>query len=845
MHFPTPFVRGAVARTWAVALAVAGRWFTFLMSAALGTVAAAQCAATWSPADTGYGIDGPGANGEGAVSAVVRWDPDGPGPLGERIAFGGSFYRLGIWAQNLVTLDPTTGRWSAPGTAVSSPVVRLLAMRNGDLIANHSSNYIYRLRGGVWTHLTSFSFSVFDMEEMSNGDLAVASGGTVRRWNGTTWSQLGPNLTNVRELAVRPDGTLVALETMIVSPFVRLLEFNGSTWVPMALSGPLPPAHDLSCLSNGDLVALDGGTTPASGTDPVSVVRETPIGWVILGTVTDGLYAPSIYDLTVLPNDEIVIVGRFTAVNGVPAEGIAKFDGSSWAAFPTALLGTRVTGLAGDRVVVVGKPATNPPDPRQNVWLQDGTEWVSAVRGVQGLSGLLELQSGDVLGVGGDLPNGLARFDGAYWHAVPFTSFYGGGSMPTRMLELPDGSVVVGGENLLLGADGSFRNIGRLTSTGWDTMSGGLQGSVRALVRMANGDIVAGGDITSAPSFGARNAISRYDGSVWHPLGLGLQRSNGSAGRVDDMVVMPYGRIVVVGDFTTAGGAPARGVAAFDGWFWRQVGGGMPTQSALGGVLAQRDGGPLTLLDGAGQLWELSGYGLPSEHWSQIDTSVLGGPVGSMVALPGGDLLVSGPFASTAEGQVAPFARLAGGSWTTIPAWSPSALAWPPTLDSVGRSGTVYALGDVGQAFTSPYTLGWSTFSSNCAATATSFGASCDGELEALSLPWVGGTFRSRLSWPSGNQALGVIGFAPVVPGLQLSPSLPAAIGCTLDITRDAEVFLGASNNAIEFAMPVPSEPTLVGADFYHQMFPYTLDAQGGLTAVWSTNALHLVVGLL
>lgn len=844
MPFHTPSVRSAVVRTWAKALAVAGRVFTLLMPAALGTVAAAQCATTWSPADTGYGIDGPGLNGNGTVTAIVRWDPDGTGPLGELVVFGGSFSRLGIHAQNLVALDPTTGRWSALGGAVSSPVLQLLPMRNGDLIVHHLPDYIYRLRGGSWTHLTSFSFSVFGMEEMNNGDLVVASGGTVRRWNGTTWSQLGPNLSNVRELAVRPDGTLVALETMIVSPFFQLLEFDGSFWVPMAFSGPVPPTYNLTCLANGDLIALDGGTYP------VSVVRETPSGWVVLGTVTDGFYTPSIYDMAVLPNDEIVIVGRFTAVNGEPADGIAKFDGSSWSAFPTALQASKIFGLAEDRVVAVGKLPTSPSSLRQNVWLQDGPEWVSAMRGVQGLSGLLELQSGDVLGVGGDLPNGLARFDGASWHAVPFTSFYGGGSpssggTPTRMLELPDSSVVVAGDSMWLGADVTPRNIGRLTSTGWDTMSGGLQGSVRALVRMANGDIVAGGDFTSAPSFGARNAISRYDGSVWHPLGLGLQRSNGSAGRVDDMVVMPYGRIVVVGDFTKAGGLPAQGVAVFDGWFWRQVGGGIATSNVGEWNLALRDGGQLTLLDGDGRLWELSGYGLPWEQWSQIDTSALGGPVGTMVALPGGDLVVSGPFSSALGGPVAPFARLTGDTWTILPEWSVWAMAWPPRLDSVGRSGTVYALGDVSYLFGNPPTLGWSTFSSNCPATATSFGTSCDGELEALSLPWIGGTFRSRLSWPSGNQAVGVIGFAPILPGLQLSPSLPAAIGCTLDITRDAEVILGASNNAIEFAMPMPSEPTLVGAGFYHQMFPYTLDAQGGLTQVWSTNALHLVAGLL
>ena len=79
-------------------------------------------------------LSGPnGANNP--VEALCVWDPDGAGPLVQRLVAAGSFTSMqGVAANNIATRDPVTGKWQALGAGTNG-TIRALVVFNGELIA--------------------------------------------------------------------------------------------------------------------------------------------------------------------------------------------------------------------------------------------------------------------------------------------------------------------------------------------------------------------------------------------------------------------------------------------------------------------------------------------------------------------------------------------------------------------------------------------------------------------------------------------------------------------------------------------------------------------------------------
>src|SRR5262245_24424056 len=76
----------------------------------------AQCANQWLP---GSGLPGP----NGPVTALTRWDPDGPGPAPEQLVLGGSFLLAGtVAASHIAAWDPAADTWSALGSGLNGAV---------------------------------------------------------------------------------------------------------------------------------------------------------------------------------------------------------------------------------------------------------------------------------------------------------------------------------------------------------------------------------------------------------------------------------------------------------------------------------------------------------------------------------------------------------------------------------------------------------------------------------------------------------------------------------------------------------------------------------------------------
>lgn len=116
-------------------------------------------------------------------------------------------------------------------------------------------------------------------------------------------------------------------------------------------------------------------------------------------------------------------------------------------------------------------------------------------------------------------------------------------------------------------------------------------------------------------------------------------------------------------------------------------------------------------------------------------------------------------------------------------------------------------------------------------------------DLVVETLPWIGGTFRAR---GTGLPALALVsqvyGFSPT--SIPLASILPQGVpGCDLLVSPDFVQFSVANAGSVTTAVALPNDPAIVGANFYHQLNLFEVDAALNFVAITASNALALTVG--
>ena len=79
--------------------------------------------------------------------------------------------------------------------------------------------------------------------------------------------------------------------------------------------------------------------------------------------------------------------------------------------------------------------------------------------------------------------------------------------------------------------------------------------------------------------------VAKWDGTNWSGLSTGLAGGD-SGGPIAYALAFTKGNLYVGGDFATAGGVSANGIAKWDGTNWSSLG------SGISGVIYQTGGGP-------------------------------------------------------------------------------------------------------------------------------------------------------------------------------------------------------------------------------------------------------------
>jgi hypothetical protein len=580
----------------------------------LPALAAAQCE-DWlrGPLD-----DGTLPNGaDGTIRDSITWDPDGAGPLQERLVVGGTFTSIGgVPAQHVAMYDPATGQWAALGPGIPASVL-CLVVYNGQLVA-----------GCVGDN----NVGTFDE--------------TVLRWTGSAWE--GMSATNTGSVY---DMTVFGGELFIGGTFMThfVPQPGGpahyiARWLPGSNLWDDVPEADFGSQTNtavralaeynGQLCAAGYKASPQSITgSAIHLTRGTP-GGALWATATDGTDPGGIYDLDVF-GGELLVAGGFLEVNGLTCRNIAGWNGSSFHAFGAGVASpspqaSTVWGITiHEGIVICGDFATADGVTVNRVafWPPGGSAWQARGTGMDDTVYDVTSFRGELVGVGdfanaGVPANRIAHWNGTLWSpfgggsvtfVTAFVNWYGrlvaagSFSQPTQALGTANniaawnggalssfdtgtnGSVyalegfkysgINGSYELIAG--GTFTAAGGLAATriarwnerpniafpppAWAAMGAGFNSTVYAIERMgtttyAGGAFTASG-VTSTPGIARWNETT----DVWEYIGT----LNGTVYALKEF----GGYLYAGGSFTTANGVATGGLARWNGSSWSQVGG--------------------------------------------------------------------------------------------------------------------------------------------------------------------------------------------------------------------------------------------------------------------------------
>jgi hypothetical protein len=498
------------------------------------------------------------------------------------------------------------------------------------------------------------------------GQFTLASGVSVShiaRFDGQNWSHLaggvsGGSDTQVYALAVHDDGTGPALYA--AGDFTQaggttanhLAKWDGAAWSAVG-SGLDQPALAVASvdLGAGPRLAVGGGFTSAGGVPANLVALWDGNTWSALGAGLSGANA-QVRDLVGFDDGTgpaLYVTGVFANADGVPANGIARWDGTAWSGFGSGLSGgiapTSIGWdlevydggsdpslvLAGNFEAINGAPAPHV------AYLSNGT-WQPLGGGAD--APLLTLATGDIgrgatlfagggfTSISGVSAQGLAQWDGSGWGALGAQI---NGIVQTLAAVAYQGHNVLlaGGSFTIAGWDSSAYEAALWDGSGWRALQAEqtppLSGNVAAFAVFDDGSgpaIYAAGELAVLGLTGQHLARLDPQSREWEVVG------GGTDGPIYDLAVYDDGggaALYLTGVFESAGGVAASRIARWDGKSFTPLAAG------------------------------LTGGGLPAGYCLEVDTT------GTQPVL-----LVGGSFTTAGSANALNVAAWNGQSWSNV-----------------------------------------------------------------------------------------------------------------------------------------------------------------------------------
>ena len=239
-------------------------------------------------------------------------------------------------------------QWSQPAELQSGPAIELDDGTGPALYMNWFS-WISKWNGQYWTPIApsgacqsmAVPSSLAYYNDGSGMRLYAACGNAVRRWNGQLWETIGSSFTGTLQLiTVYESGLYVAgtfQEINGISAFFRFAKWNGLAWehVPELTGGDVK-AMTVYDDGSGAALFVAGTFTSVGGlVQPFNrIAKWNGQTWTALGSGLTGngdstrVKALAVFDEG--GNPALYVSGDFSLAGGVPAGGLAKWNGSDW-----------------------------------------------------------------------------------------------------------------------------------------------------------------------------------------------------------------------------------------------------------------------------------------------------------------------------------------------------------------------------------------------------------------------------------------------------------------------------------------------------------------------------------
>lgn len=518
------------------------------------------------------------------------------------------------------------------------------------------------------------------------------------------------------------------------------------------------------------------------------------VAWEAFPSATDLGGSPSspfitgIYALTNW-NGSLIAAGDFTAIGGVAANRVARWNGSSWEPLGGGLP-DRVNVLATYNGDLVAGGRTMLPSGLFGGYVArwNGVAWQPLGAGVfeggifgPGVTTMVELNGelfvgGNFTSVGGIAAGSIAKWNGSSWQPIgPTASTWG-----VYRVAVYNGELIVGAGNVFNSGVLAAQNIARWDGVQFQPM-GALFGPAASPFVTFNGDLIASGSggvfrwdgVSWSPlgpvPYGAGtvttfageligrvdalpgNGISRWDGSAWQPLGAGFD------GRVETLTTFEDD-VIAGGYFTAANGAVGNRIARWNGAAWQPLGLGFDNSVTALGIY----GGELIAAGGLSTGGVATG---PIARWTgsvwvPLAPPSAGSPAGIYALVNwNGDLVAGGWFTTAGGVTVNGIARWDGTTWHPLG----SGMSWSPNPGQVRAltvfNGDLIAGGsfDVAGGVTVNAIARWDGVAWHPLGSGTGFYGSGTGEVMALAVAngqlYVGGNFTEAGGAPANHVA--------------------------------------------------------------------------------------------
>ncbi len=652
------------------------RWCIGLLLLLSGhTLLAGSPDATW----TSLGWNGRGCSG--SPNAVVEL-PDGS------IIVGGYFNACGsVDARSLARYDPATNEFSAlAATADFTGPVTALLLSNDILyvggtgmevpgVAGQWSFARLNLTSGQWdvppNSPQGLDVSIRDMAEVSGQVYAALQFGNpgLQRFDPitSTWIDIGVFQDNINALHADGDklivgGSFQTIGGIAANNIAILSPDEGNSWSAL---GSGADQGVLAIESDAEHIYVSGwfDTVGPLATDHVARFSRATQSWSPMGqgvvTALQGVRRLRI------AGGELYASGEFTAIDGVQANNIARFDEmlNRWQPLGSGVgnASTFIFGLysVGSDLYVAGGFRTAGGQAQQGVarfqtptrsWASVGEGTTTAANG-----GVYEIASGndrailmgDFTEIGGVQAAGIAQMNCRTHQISPLggivdhqlSSFVTASAMTPNFLYIGGGFFSVGG------APANYLARYRWDTGQWEALPGGSPNNFVRDLQVVGDQLYVAGSFSFVGGLAARR-VARYDLSLdtWQTLGDGPQ--NGTGGLTYALTVSDTA-VHVGGIFQEAGGLAASGVAHFDlatnSWSVPSSGviGSVSTMAVIGralyvgGIIQSAGGVPAS---------EIARLDLDSGQWSTPGGSVNGIRSVNTLLYRNEQLLVAGRF---------------------------------------------------------------------------------------------------------------------------------------------------------------------------------------------------------